>query len=122
MVLTVTGMISAQQDFVAEKAQGPTAVQPADTVTGTNEQTARDSSPDASPGPADTGVTQPSFRFDGSGTLTFTDGISITGEIEKPQVMIFLPKEKPYYRDIEFSHSYEKEIMQPLPFQGVGDP
>ena len=40
----------------------------------------------------------------------------IKGKVEKPQVMIFLPKEKSYFREQEFSHSFRDELSQPLPF------
>jgi hypothetical protein len=56
------------------------------------------------------------FRIDEPGTITFTVAMKIEGKIDKPQVMIFLPKEKRYYRKITFSHSFHKEIMSPFPF------
>ena len=56
------------------------------------------------------------YRIDVPGTITFTVGVKIKGKVEKPQVVIFLPKEKSYYRDLSFSYSFEKEISKPLPF------
>ncbi len=56
------------------------------------------------------------YRIDVPGTITFTVGVKIKGKVEKPQVVIFLPKEKSYYRDMSFSYSFEKEISKPLPF------
>ena len=57
-----------------------------------------------------------SYRIDVPGTITFTVGVKIKGKVEKPQVVIFLPKEKSFYRDLSFSYSFEKEISKPLPF------
>jgi hypothetical protein len=59
------------------------------------------------------------YRIDKPGTITFTVGIKIKGKVEKPQVMIFLPKEKPFYKKPVFSHSFLDDIMQPLPFEGL---
>ncbi len=56
------------------------------------------------------------FRIDEPGTITFTVAMKIEGKIDKPQVIIFLPKEERHYREITFSHSFHKEIMNPLPF------
>jgi hypothetical protein len=61
-------------------------------------------------------TSQPAFRIDQPGTITFTVGMVIKGKIEKPQVIIFLPKEKTYYRDVKFTHSFADEIGEPLPF------
>ena len=55
------------------------------------------------------------FRIDQPGTITFTVGIKIKGKVEKPQVMIFLPKERTYYRELDFSHSFENDLTEPLP-------
>ena len=57
------------------------------------------------------------YRIEEPGTITFTVGVKIKGKVEKPQVMIFLPKEKPYYREVEFTHSFTDAIMEPQPFQ-----
>ncbi len=59
------------------------------------------------------------YRIDRPGTITFTVGIKIKGKIEKPQVMIFLPKEKPVYNKTTFSMSFMDDIMTPLPFEPV---
>ncbi len=55
------------------------------------------------------------YRIDKPGTITFTVGVKIKGKVEKPQVMIFLPKEKPYYQVVIVKHSFYNDIMQPLP-------
>jgi hypothetical protein len=59
------------------------------------------------------------YRIDKPGTITFTVGIKIKGKVEKPQVMIFLPKEKPVYNKATFSMSFTDDIMKPLPFDPV---
>jgi hypothetical protein len=59
------------------------------------------------------------YRIDKPGTITFTVGVKIKGKVEKPQVMIFLPKEKPYYQKATFSYSFMDDIMKPLPFTPV---
>jgi hypothetical protein len=65
----------------------------------------------------DSTVTQgKGYRIDEPGTITFTVGVKISGKVEKPQVMIFLPKEKTLYREEEFTRSFKEELMQPLPF------
>lgn len=56
------------------------------------------------------------YRIDVPGTITFTIGVKIKGKAEKPQVVIFLPKEKSFYRDLGFTYSFEKELSKPLPF------
>lgn len=61
----------------------------------------------------------PAFRIDQPGTITFTVGMVIKGKIEKPQVIIFLPKEKTYYRDLKFTHSFAGELSDPLPFTPI---
>jgi hypothetical protein len=57
------------------------------------------------------------YRIDKPGTITFTVGVKIKGKVEKPQVVIFLPKEKPYYRETEITHSFLNDIMEPLPLK-----
>ena len=64
-------------------------------------------------------ASQPAFRIDQPGTITFTVGMVIKGKIEKPQVIIFLPKEKTWFREQKFTHSFTDEIMEPLPFTPV---
>jgi hypothetical protein len=71
---------------------------------------------------ASTGAAAPSgaaYRIDKPGTITFTVGVKIKGKVEKPQVMIFLPKEKPFYQKATFSYSFVDDIMKPLPFAPV---
>ena len=55
------------------------------------------------------------YHIDKPGTITFTVGIKIKGKVEKPQVMIFLPREKPTYKEITITHSFAEDIMEPLP-------
>lgn len=64
-------------------------------------------------------ASQQAFRIDQPGTITFTVGMVIKGKVEKPQVIIFLPKEKTFYRDLKFTHSFTDEIKDPLPFTPV---
>ena len=59
---------------------------------------------------------QEGYRIDQPGTITFTVGVKISGKVEKPQVMIFLPKEKTLYRDETVHRSFREELLQPLPF------
>jgi hypothetical protein len=59
------------------------------------------------------------YRIDQPGTITFTVGVKISGKVEKPQVMIFLPKEKTLYRDEVLKRSFADEIEQPLPFSPI---
>jgi hypothetical protein len=66
-----------------------------------------------------TAQTGPGFRIDQPGTITFTVGVKISGKVEKPQVMIFLPKEKTVYRDEVLSRSFVEELSQPLSFTPV---
>jgi hypothetical protein len=69
----------------------------------------------------ETGPNEPAYRIDEPGTITFTVGVKIKGKVEKPQVVIFLPKERPQYRDISLEHSFREEITKPLPFTPIGD-
>ena len=66
----------------------------------------------------DTSAARPGqgYRIDQPGTITFTVGMVIKGKIEKPQVMIFLPKQNSYYRELKFNHSFANELNAPLPF------
>jgi hypothetical protein len=50
------------------------------------------------------------------GTITFKHGLVIVGKVERPQVMIFLPKQKSFYREIEFSRSFRADIAEPVEF------
>lgn len=56
------------------------------------------------------------YKIEQPGTITFTVGVRISGKVEKPQVMIFLPKEKTLYRKETLEKSYKEEIMKTLPF------
>ena len=56
------------------------------------------------------------YLIEQPGTITFTVGVKILGKVEKPQVVIFLSKEKTTYRDISLMYSFEKNIEKPLPF------
>jgi hypothetical protein len=70
--------------------------------------------------PADSsGDVRQGYRIDQPGTITFTVGVKISGKVEKPQVMIFLPKEKTLYREEVFTRSFKDELMQPLPFTPI---
>ncbi len=61
------------------------------------------------------------YRIDQPGTITFTVGVKISGKVEKPQVMILLPKEKSLYREEVLTRSFEEELSQPLPFKPVSE-
>jgi hypothetical protein len=70
--------------------------------------------------PADSAAaTGQGYRIDQPGTITFTVGVKISGKVEKPQVVIFLPKEKTLYREEVFSRSFSDELSQPLPFNPI---
>ncbi len=72
-------------------------------------------------GPADAaGKDGQGYRIDKPGTITFTVGVKIKGKVEKPQVMIFLPKEKPAYKEVTITHSFYDDIMEPLPLKPEG--
>ena len=72
----------------------------------------------AAPKPQDS-TDRAGYRIDQPGTITFTVGMVIKGKIEKPQVMIFLPKEKTFYREQKFSHSFNDDLAEPLPFAPI---
>ncbi len=59
------------------------------------------------------------YRIEQPGTITFTVGIKIKGKVAKPQVMIFLPKEKSLYRELDFSYSFQKDLGKPIPFEPI---
>lgn len=59
------------------------------------------------------------YRIDQPGTITFTVGIKIKGKVEKPQVLIFIPKEKPQYRETSYNYSFKENIEEPLPFSPI---
>jgi len=56
------------------------------------------------------------YKIDKPGTITFTVGVKIVGKVERPQVVIFLPKERSLFRPIVYSRSFSEEIMTPLEF------
>jgi len=75
--------------------------------------------PDGKTAPVKNKAEDTGYRIDSPGTITFTVGVKIRGKVEKPQVVIFLPKERSYYREMDFSYSYENEITKPLPFTPI---
>lgn len=48
------------------------------------------------------------------GEITFTTGAVIEGKVEKPQVMIILPKEKTQADSILFDQSFRAQMLKPL--------
>jgi len=66
-----------------------------------------------------TAHTAPGYLIEQPGTITFTVGVKITGKVEKPQVMIFLPKEKTLHRKPELKRSFSEEIAEPLSWTPV---
>ncbi|MCX7726937.1 MAG: hypothetical protein N2053_08815 [Chitinispirillaceae bacterium] len=61
-------------------------------------------------------TTTGNYQIEKPGTITFTTGSKIVGKVEKPQVMIFLIKEKPIYKEITIERSFKEELLRPLPF------
>jgi hypothetical protein len=61
------------------------------------------------------------YRIEQPGTITFTQGITIKGKVEKPQVMIFLPKEKTLFKEITFNRSFRDAIALPPVFDPIID-
>ena len=59
------------------------------------------------------------YVIENPGTITFKVGVTIKGKVEKPQVMIFLPKERPVHQPVQFTRSFSDEIMRPLPFEPI---
>lgn len=59
------------------------------------------------------------YRIEQPGTITFTVGVKIKGKIEKPQVIIFLRKEKTIFRDLNFNYSFQDDLDKSLPFEPV---
>ena len=59
------------------------------------------------------------FVMEQPGTITFKHGVVIVGKVEKPQVMIFISKEKSFYREIKFLRSFRDDILEPMPFVPV---
>lgn len=64
---------------------------------------------------------QSEFSVEQPGSITFKTGVTIIGNVEKPQVLIFLPKEKPFYREIAFTRSFGKEAAEPMPFEPLSE-
>lgn len=62
---------------------------------------------------------QEQYHIEQPGTITFTVGVKIRGKVEKPQVIIFLPKEKTLYRDEQLNHSFTEDLADPLPFTPI---
>lgn len=56
------------------------------------------------------------YTIDQPGTITFTVGVKIKGKVEKPQVIIFLPKEKTLYKEHILDYSFSDELSEQLPF------
>lgn len=75
----------------------------------------------AEPGATDTvdHASQEQYHIEQPGTITFTVGVKIRGKVEKPQVIIFLPKEKTLYRDELLTHSFTEDLADPLPFTPI---
>ncbi|MDO5576284.1 MAG: hypothetical protein Q4F84_04335 [Fibrobacter sp.] len=63
-----------------------------------------------------TQVQQQDYTIDQPGTITFTVVVKIKGKVDKPQVIIFLPKEKPLYQKHVLDHSFSDELSEQLPF------
>lgn len=59
------------------------------------------------------------YKIEKPGTITFTVGVKIKGKVEKPQVMIFLPKEKSIYKEHALDRSFSSELSAPLDFTPV---
>jgi hypothetical protein len=59
------------------------------------------------------------YKIEKPGTITFTVGVKIKGKVEKPQVMIFLPKEKPVYKEHALDRSFSVELAEPLDFSPI---
>jgi hypothetical protein len=66
----------------------------------------------------ESGGTQ-AYKIEKPGTITFTVGVKIKGKVEKPQVMIFLPKEKPVYKEHALDRSFSAELAEPLDFSPI---
>lgn len=56
------------------------------------------------------------YQIEKPGTITFTVGAKIKGKVEKPQVMIFLTKERVHYKEITLDRSFQQDLLEPLPF------
>lgn len=60
--------------------------------------------------------TMQEYKIEKPGTITFTVGARIKGKVEKPQVMIFLPKERVHYQEITLERTFKEDLFEPLPF------
>lgn len=60
-----------------------------------------------------------SYVIENPGTITFKVGAKIKGKVEKPQVLIFLPKEKPLQHPPSFERSFRADMLQEQPFAPV---
>jgi hypothetical protein len=56
------------------------------------------------------------YRIEKPGTITFTVGAKIKGKVEKPQVVIFLPKDRTHYQEITLERNFREDLLEPLPF------
>ena len=65
------------------------------------------------------GTERSEYVVEQPGTITFKTGVVIVGKVEKPQVIIFLPKEKSYYREFSFSRSFADDIGEALEFDPI---
>lgn len=61
------------------------------------------------------------YKVEKPGTITFTVGAKIKGKVEKPQVMIFLPKQKAQFEEVNLDRTFKEELFEPLPFIPVVD-
>jgi hypothetical protein len=62
------------------------------------------------------GETQDGYMIEQPGIITFTEGAKIKGKVDKPQVLIFLPKEKSFYKEVQLQRSFINDLLEPLPF------
>ncbi len=69
-----------------------------------------------SPGKEIPDSTMQEYKIEKPGTITFTVGARIKGKVEKPQVMIFLPKERVHYQEITLERTFKEDLFEPLPF------
>jgi len=53
------------------------------------------------------------------GEITFTVGAVIEGKVEKPQVIIVFPKEKPKNDTLVFDNSFRSEMLKPLSINAI---
>lgn len=60
--------------------------------------------------------TMQEYTIEKPGTITFTVGAKIKGKVEKPQVLIFLPKEKIQYQEMTLDRTFMEDLCEPLPY------